>query len=283
MPTYVCPSFLSTSSLSLSLLFSTHIPPSASSTRSHTHPRHPKRKGREQQERETKRERRRKFTDFKNRPDFPPLWNCLGCAPSRRLTATLSLLLPPPLSSFNLAPYYLRLLRLPPLASSFLQNWTARWNSQFATSILRLSPPLSLSLSLRERGLSQTHPLLENARFLSRILFHRGRNLGQTRARREEKKGRRRTCRFRTILERSISYERCRSPLAYKTFIKSPTKWTGGRRRRCTRGRQAAAGCQMILKLFGTVSTANHPSSIRSHHQPPLLESFRTPMAAWPG
>lgn len=113
--------------------------------------------------------------------------------PSRRLTATLSLLLPPPLSSFNLAPYYLRLLRLPPLAPSFLQNWTARWNSQFATSILRLSPPLSLSLSLRERGLSQTHPLLENARFLSRILFHRGRNLGQTRARREEKKGRRRS------------------------------------------------------------------------------------------
>lgn len=192
MPTYVCPSFLSTSSFSLSLLFSTHIPPSASSTRSHTHPRHPKRKGREQQERETKRERRRKFTDFKNRPDFPPLWNCLGCAPSRRLTATLSLLLPPPLSSFNLAPYYLRLLRLPPLAPSFLQNWTARWNSQFATSILRLSLPLSLVVE-RERGLSQTHPLLENARFLSRILFHRGRNLGQTRARREEKKGRRRS------------------------------------------------------------------------------------------
>lgn len=86
-----------------------------------------------------------------------------------------------------------------------------------------LSPSLSLSLSLRERGLSQTHPLLENARFLSRILFHRGRNLGQTREKRREER-KKAKCRFRTILERSISYERCRSPLAYKTFIKSPTK-----------------------------------------------------------
>lgn len=33
---------------------------------------------------------------------------------------------------------------------------------------------LSLFLSLVERGLSQTHPLLENARFLLRILFYRG-------------------------------------------------------------------------------------------------------------
>lgn len=135
-----------------------------------------------------------------------------------------------------------------------------------------LSPSLSFSVVERERGLSQTHPLLENARFLSRILFHRGRNLGQTREKRREER-KKAKCRFRTILERSISYERCRSPLAYKTFIKSPTKWTGGRRRRCTRGRQAAAGCQMILKLFGTVSTTN-PFSIRSHHQPPPVGKF---------
>ena len=51
-----------------------------------------------------------------------------------------------------------------------------------------LSLPLSFSLSLREWGLSQTHPLLENARFLSRILFHRGRNLGQTREKRREER-----------------------------------------------------------------------------------------------
>lgn len=243
---YLVSLFLSLSLSPPCLLFSTHIPPS--STRSHTHPRHPKRRKRERERAtERKRERGRKFTDFKNRPDFPPLWNCLGCAPSRRLTATLSLLLHPP-SLSNLGPYYRSLRSL--LASSFLQNWTARWNSQFATSILHLS--LSFSLSGWERPLSDSPSLGERPIPLEDPLLPR-RNLGQTRVREERET----KCRFRTILERSISYERCRSPLAYKTFIKSPTKWTGGRRRRCTRkaGKQAAAGCQMILKLFGTVST----------------------------
>lgn len=156
---------------------------------------------------------------------------------------------------------------------------------------IRSSPLLScvsLSLSLffcrweRERSLSDSPSLGERPIPLEDPLPPRQKFRADAREKRREER-KKAKCRFRTILERSISYERCRSPLAYKTFIKSPTKWTGGRRRRCTRGKQAAAGCQMILKLFGTVSTANHPSSIRSHHQPPLLESFRTPMAAWPG
>lgn len=144
-----------------------------------------------------------------------------------------------------------------------------------------LSPSLSCRWE-RERSLSDSPSLGERPIPLEDPLPPRQKFRADAREKRREER-KKAKCRFRTILERSISYERCRSPLAYKTFIKSPTKWTGGRRRRCTRGRQAAAGCQMILKLFGTVSTANHPSSIRSHHQPPLLESFRTPMAAWPG
>lgn len=105
--------------------------------------------------------------------------------------------------------------------------------------------PFSQSPSLGERPIPLEDPLSR-------------RNLGHTRAREERKTERR----FRTILERSsISYERCRSPLAYKTFIKSRRNElaAGADDAHGRRGRQAAAGCQMILKLFGTVST--NPSS----------------------
>lgn len=135
-----------------------------------------------------------------------------------------------------------------------------------------LSPPLSLSVVERERSLSDSPSLGERPIPLEDPLPPRQKFRADAREKRREER-KKAKCRFRTILERSISYERCRSPLAYKTFIKSPTKWTGGRRRRCTRGRQAAAGCQMILKLFGTVSTTN-PFSIRSHHQPPPVGKF---------
>ena len=140
-------------SLSLSLLFSTHIPPSASSTRSHTHPRHPKRKGREQQERETKRERRRKFTDFKNRPDFPPLWNCLGCAPLPTIDShsfspsPTSFIL---LQSCSLLPTFAAPPSSRPLVSSKLDG-----PMKFAVRhFLRLSLSLSLSLCRWESEVS---------------------------------------------------------------------------------------------------------------------------------
>lgn len=272
MPTYVCPSFLSSFSISLSLFLPRVCyfrPISLPLPRGAIHILGIQ-KGERERERaiERKRERGRKFTDFKNRPDFPPLWNCLGCAPSRRLTATLSLLLHPP-SLSNLGPYYRSLRSL--LASSFLQNWTARWNSQFATSILHLS--LSFSLSSWERPLSDSPSLGERPIPLEDPLLPR-RNLGQTRVREERET----KCRFRTILERSISYERCRSPLAYKTFIKSPTKWTGGRRRRCTR--KAGNRQQLAVRWSSNSSGLFQPTLF--YRSLPLLESFRTPMA-WPG
>lgn len=34
------------------------------------------------------------FTDSRNRPDFPPLWDCLGCTPFQRLTRPLAPLSP---------------------------------------------------------------------------------------------------------------------------------------------------------------------------------------------
>lgn len=73
------------------------------------------------------------------------------------------------------------------------------------------------------------------------------------------------------------------APVAYKTFIKSRRNElaAGTGRADDARGRreEAAAGCQMILKLFGTVSTDPSASLYQAFL---LLESFRTPMA-WPG
>lgn len=118
-----------------------------------------------------------------------------------------------PLQSWSLLPF----AALPPrlLVSSKLDG-----PMKFAVRHFYLaSLSLSFSLSGRERPLSDSPSLGERPIPLEDPLLPR-RNLGQTRVREERET----KCRFRTILERSISYERCRSPLAYKTFIKSPTK-----------------------------------------------------------
>lgn len=104
MPTYVCPSFLSSFSISLSLSLPRVCyfrPISLPLPRGAIHILGIQ-KGERERERATerKRERGRKFTDFKNRPDFPPLWNCLGCAPSddwQPLFLSFSILLPSPI------------------------------------------------------------------------------------------------------------------------------------------------------------------------------------------
>lgn len=272
MPTYVCPSFLSSFSISLSLSLSPvsaifdpypslfHEEPYTSSA----------------SKKEKEREREQPKEKEKGGGNLPTSRIALISHPCEIASAahlpddwqplflSFSILLPSPI-------LVLTTVRCSLLASSFLQNWTARWNSQFATSILHLS--LSFSLSGRERPLSDSPSLGERPIPLEDPLLPR-RNLGQTRVREERET----KCRFRTILERSISYERCRSPLAYKTFIKSPTKWTGGRRRRCTR--KAGNRQQLAVRWSSNSSGLFQPTLF--YRSLLLLESFRTPMA-WPG
>lgn len=203
-------------SLSLSLFLSRAIfDPYPSLTRSHTHPQHPKRRGKEREQPKRKEKGGGNLPtsrialishpcEIASAAHLPDDWQPLFLSFSHPLSSPPSSSFP--LQSWSLLPF--ALTALPPrlLVSSKLDGPMKFAARHFYLASLSLSlVPFSQSPSLGERPIPLEDPLSR-------------RNLGHTRAREERKTERR----FRTILERSsISYERCRSPLAYKTFIKS--------------------------------------------------------------